>query len=83
MMMMLILNKYFLLGMRNTNEYKKKRYDNFGNDEYYPITKRGELQAKLTGKYLKQFGEFDADLFIAKTQMFRNCQYNYSIHKSK
>jgi broad specificity phosphatase PhoE len=36
-----------------------KLYDNFNTDEYYPITNRGKQQAKITGKYLKQYGKFD------------------------
>lgn len=38
---------------------KKVRYDNFGPDEYYPITDRGVLMAKETGKYLTKYGDFD------------------------
>jgi broad specificity phosphatase PhoE len=34
-------------------------YDNFGANEYYPITDHGKEQAHKTGKYLKQFGKFD------------------------
>ena len=38
---------------------KKIRYDNFGKDEYYPITNLGKKMASETGKYLKKFGKFD------------------------
>lgn len=38
---------------------KKIRYDNFGKDEYYPITEDGKKMAEETGKFLKKYGTFD------------------------
>lgn len=38
---------------------KKVRYDNFGPNEYYPITDNGIDMSKETGKYLTKYGEFD------------------------
>lgn len=38
---------------------EKRAYDNFGKDEYYPLTTEGIKQAKITGKYLKKYGKFD------------------------
>lgn len=37
-----------------------KSYDNYGANEYYPITDHGKKQAQITGEYLKMFGQFDA-----------------------
>jgi hypothetical protein len=39
--------------------FKKCTYDNFGLDEYYPITELGELMSEETGKYLTKYGQFD------------------------
>ena len=38
---------------------EKRVYDNFGKDEYYPLTDVGIKQAITTGKYLKKYGKFD------------------------
>jgi broad specificity phosphatase PhoE len=38
---------------------EKRAYDNFGKDEYYPLTDIGIKQAITTGKYLKKYGKFD------------------------
>lgn len=38
---------------------ENRTYDNFGKDEYYPLTDVGIKQAITTGKYLKKYGKFD------------------------
>ena len=39
---------------------EKKKYDNHGIDEIYHLTDEGIAQSDITGRYLKQFGNFDA-----------------------
>jgi broad specificity phosphatase PhoE len=70
-----------------------RMYDNFGKDEYYPITKNGERQAKQTGKYFKnKFGANPFDLVISSHRhrciqtaegIISQCGYKGKILKDK
>jgi len=50
---------FFVRHAQTQMNVEKRQYDNFGKDEYYPITERGKIQAQETGKYLKTYGKFD------------------------
>ena len=54
------MNIFFVRHGQTQMNLENRSYDNLGADEIYHITEKGLVQADLTGKYLKQFGPFDA-----------------------
>lgn len=54
---------------------KKVRYDNFGSDEYYPITENGIEMSKETGKYLTKYGEFDLIIASPRHRCLQTAEY--------